>query len=134
MKPPHLAATLISNCVRNLRFQRQAHLWPDVLTRYRALRCCPHSAGTRGKTSAPTIANPCPVLAAGTGRLVADSARAAVGTDAIVMARGRPPAFRTTEGWARGVLLEAGAISECEEHGGMKDRGDPHARERALEM
>jgi hypothetical protein len=26
----------------------------------------------------------------------------------------------------------AGAISECEEHGWMKDRADPHARERAL--
>jgi hypothetical protein len=30
------------------------------------------------------------------------------------------------------VLLEAGAIRECEEHGWMRDRADPHARERAL--
>jgi hypothetical protein len=41
-------------------------------------------------------------------------------------------AFRTIEGWARSVLIEAGAIRECEEHGWMKDRADPHARERAL--
>jgi hypothetical protein len=30
------------------------------------------------------------------------------------------------------MLLEAGAIRECEEHGWMRDRADPHARERAL--
>ena len=30
------------------------------------------------------------------------------------------------------MLQEAGAISECEEHGWMQDRPDPHARERAL--
>ena len=35
-----------------------------------------------------------------------------------------------TAGWALSVLLEAGAIRECEEHGWMKDRADPHARER----
>jgi hypothetical protein len=40
--------------------------------------------------------------------------------------------FRTLSGWARSILLEAGAIRECEEHGWMKDRSDPHARERAL--
>jgi len=39
---------------------------------------------------------------------------------------------RTVEGWARSVLLEAGAIRECEEHGWAKDRADPHARERAI--
>jgi hypothetical protein len=33
--------------------------------------------------------------------------------------------------WAM-VLLEVGAIRECEEHGWMKDRSDPHARERPL--
>ena len=42
------------------------------------------------------------------------------------------PAFRTLEGWARSVLLEAGAIRECEEHGWMRDRSDPHARQHAL--
>ena len=44
------------------------------------------------------------------------------------------PAIRTLEGWAISVLLEAGAIRECEEHGWMKDRADPHARERAFEI
>jgi hypothetical protein len=39
---------------------------------------------------------------------------------------------RTVEGWARSVLLEAGAIRECEEHGWAKDLADPHARERAI--
>jgi hypothetical protein len=41
-------------------------------------------------------------------------------------------AFRTIEGWARSVLLDTGAIRECEEHGWAKDRADPHARDRAL--
>jgi hypothetical protein len=50
----------------------------------------------------------------------------------ILMMKERRPAFRTIEGWARSVLLEAGAIRECEEHGWMADRADPHARERAL--
>jgi len=46
----------------------------------------------------------------------------------------RQPAIRTIEGWATSVLLEAGAIRECEEHGWMKDRTDPHARQRAIEI
>ena len=32
------------------------------------------------------------------------------------------------------VLLEAGAIHECEEHGWMRDRTDPHARQPAIEI
>jgi len=32
------------------------------------------------------------------------------------------------------VLQDAGAIRECEEHGWMRDRADPHAGQRALEM
>ena len=44
------------------------------------------------------------------------------------------PAFRTIEGWAISILLEAGAICECEEHGRMKDRTDPRARQRAIEI
>jgi hypothetical protein len=32
------------------------------------------------------------------------------------------------------VLQEAGAIRECEEHGWMQDRADPHARERAFDI
>ena len=47
----------------------------------------------------------------------------------LVMKERQPP-FRTAERWARLVLLEVGAIRECEEHGWMRDRSDPHARER----
>jgi hypothetical protein len=43
-------------------------------------------------------------------------------------------AIRSVEGWAIGILLEAGAIRECEEHGWMRDRADPHARERAFDI
>jgi hypothetical protein len=50
----------------------------------------------------------------------------------MLMTRERRPAIRTIEGWARSVLIEAGAIHECEEHGWAKDRADPHARDRAL--
>jgi hypothetical protein len=43
------------------------------------------------------------------------------------------PAYRTIQGWALGVLLEAHAIRECDAHGHMKDRTDPHALEHARE-
>ena len=46
----------------------------------------------------------------------------------------RRPAIRTLRGWAINVLLEAGAIHECEDHGWAKDRADPHARDRALDI
>jgi hypothetical protein len=52
----------------------------------------------------------------------------------MLMTKERRPAFRTIEGWARSVLMEAGAIHECEEHGWAKDRADPHARDRAIDM
>jgi hypothetical protein len=39
---------------------------------------------------------------------------------------------RTLRGWAVAVLLEAHAIRECEDHGWMRDRADPHARDRAI--
>lgn len=52
----------------------------------------------------------------------------------MLMFKERRPAYRTVEGWARCVLLEAGAIRECETHGWMQDRTDPHARERALKI
>ena len=48
------------------------------------------------------------------------------------MMKERRPAIRTLRGWAISVLQEAGAISECEEHGWMQDRADPHARDGAL--
>ncbi|MFZ1170614.1 MAG: hypothetical protein WAO01_05370, partial [Bradyrhizobium sp.] len=52
-----------------------------------------------------------------------------------MLATNKPrPAIRTLEGWAISVLLEVGAIRECEEHGWMQDRTDPHAREHAFDL
>jgi hypothetical protein len=48
------------------------------------------------------------------------------------MTKERLPAIRTLRGWAISVLQDAGAIRECEDHGWMRDRADPHARERAF--
>jgi hypothetical protein len=50
----------------------------------------------------------------------------------MLMTKERRPATCTLRGWAISVLQEAGAILECEEHGWMQDRADPHARERAF--
>ena len=50
----------------------------------------------------------------------------------MLMVIERRAAIRTPQGWAMSVLLEAGAIHECGEHGWMIDRADPHARDRAL--
>jgi hypothetical protein len=52
----------------------------------------------------------------------------------MLMTRDRRPAIRTLRGWAISVLNEAGAVRECETHGWMQDRADPHARERAFEI
>jgi hypothetical protein len=52
----------------------------------------------------------------------------------MLMTKGRRPAIRTLRGWAISVLQEAGAIRECETHGWMQDRADPHARERAFDI
>jgi hypothetical protein len=52
----------------------------------------------------------------------------------MLMTKERPPTIRTLGGWAISVLQEAGAISECEEHGWMRDRADPHALERAFDI
>jgi hypothetical protein len=46
----------------------------------------------------------------------------------------RRPPTRTLRGWAIAVLREAGATIECEEHGWMQDRADPHARQRAFDI
>jgi len=54
------------------------------------------------------------------------------GSGSMLMMKTRRPPVRTLEGWARSVLLEAGAIRECEEHGWIQDRADPHAHQRAL--
>ena len=52
----------------------------------------------------------------------------------MMMINERRSAIRTLRGCAISVLQEAGAIRECEEHGWMKDRADPHARERAFDI
>ncbi|MDA9497983.1 hypothetical protein [Bradyrhizobium sp. CCBAU 11357] len=51
----------------------------------------------------------------------------------MLMTIGQRLTIRTLRGWAIHVLQEAGAIHECEEHGWMQDRADPHARERAFD-
>jgi hypothetical protein len=53
---------------------------------------------------------------------------------AMLMIKERRPGFPALEGWAISVLLDTGAIRECEDHGWMKDRTDPHARQRATEI
>lgn len=50
----------------------------------------------------------------------------------MAMTKEKRPAIRTLHGWAISVLQDAGAIRECEEHGWMRDRADPYARDRAL--
>jgi hypothetical protein len=45
---------------------------------------------------------------------------------------GTAAGIRTLRGWAISVLQDAGAIRECEDHSWMRDRADPHARERAF--
>jgi hypothetical protein len=50
----------------------------------------------------------------------------------MMLTRVRRPNFRTIDRWATGVLLEAGAIYECDAHGWAKDRTDPRAREQAF--
>jgi hypothetical protein len=56
------------------------------------------------------------------------------GAISMLMTSDRKPAIRTMRGWAIDVLRETGAIRECEEHGWMQDRADPHARERAIDI
>jgi hypothetical protein len=52
----------------------------------------------------------------------------------MLMTKERRPAIRTLHGWAILVLNEAAAVRECEEHGWMQDRADPHARDRAFDI
>jgi hypothetical protein len=56
------------------------------------------------------------------------------GAISMLMTSERRPAIRTMRGWAIDVLQNAGAIRECEEHGWMQDRADPHAWERAIDI
>jgi hypothetical protein len=48
--------------------------------------------------------------------------------------RARQTATKMHQGWAISVLQEAHAIHECEYHGWARDRADPHARERAMDI
>jgi len=51
------------------------------------------------------------------------------------ISRPRRNFFREESRWlAIPVLQEAGAIQECEQHGWMQDRADPHAFEQAFDM
>ena len=52
----------------------------------------------------------------------------------MLMVKHPRPAIRTLHGWAISILRDSGAISECEYHGWMQDREDPHARNRQVEM
>ena len=97
---------------------------------------CEHNRGTGGKAEATRISNPCPVLPAWNGGWTSRIrppllCRSKQGRSMLMM-KERRPTFRTIEGWATIILLEAGAIHECEEHGWMKDRANPHACQRAL--
>src|ERR1700710_2197466 len=56
------------------------------------------------------------------------------GVISMLMTNERRPAIRTVRGWAIDVLQYAGAIRECEKHGWMQDRADPHAWERAIDI
>jgi hypothetical protein len=52
----------------------------------------------------------------------------------MLMTKEGRPTIRSLNGWAISVLQETNAIRECEEHGWMQDRSDPHARERAFDI
>ena len=53
----------------------------------------------------------------------------------MLMTKERRPAIRTTARLGdQSVLQEADAIHECEDHGWMQDRADPHARDRAVDI
>jgi hypothetical protein len=51
-----------------------------------------------------------------------------------MLTKERRPPIQTSRGWATSVLQEAGAIRECEEHGWVQDRADPHARAHAVKI
>ena len=108
----------------------QRTLWIDKIAAWPLFA---QGGGTRGQAPAPTIWNPCSVLAAGTNRGLQGFVPRG-GAILMLMTKERRTAIRTVRGWAIAVLQEAGAIRECEYHGWMQDRADPHARERAFEI
>ena len=50
------------------------------------------------------------------------------------MLKRKQPDFQTVDRWATSLLLEAGAIHKCDQHGWAKDRTDPHARNEAARI
>ena len=52
----------------------------------------------------------------------------------MLMTKERRPSIQTLRGWAVSVLQEAGTVRECETHGWMRDKADPHARDRAFDV
>jgi hypothetical protein len=75
---------------------------------------------------------PCPVLTGRNEPTIEGFLPA--GATPMLMTKERRPTIRTLRGWAISVLQDAGAIRECEEHGWMQDRADPHARVRAFDI
>jgi hypothetical protein len=67
---------------------------------------CAKGGGTGGKAGAPTIPNPCPVLAARNGDARQGFVSRGAGVISMLMMKERRPATRTIEGWARCVLFE----------------------------
>jgi hypothetical protein len=101
-----------------------------VVTGYSGRRPPHQCTGRRNRWKSPRPRNSESLLAAGTGTGLKDSSLRRSHLDAHderTQAR-NPHAARL--GDLR--LQEAGAIRECEQHGWMQDRADPHARERAL--
>src|SRR4051794_812213 len=88
----------------------------------------------RWKSRVPVISNPWTVLAVRNARRPAGFIEQRQEAISMLMSKERRPAIRTLRGWAIAVLQQAGAIRECEEHGWMQDRTDPHARERAFDI
>ena len=50
----------------------------------------------------------------------------------MLMAKEQRSAIRTLRGLAISILQEADAVRECEIHGWIQDRADPHARQHAV--
>jgi hypothetical protein len=103
----------------------------DIATAAQATRL-PQREGTGGKAAPRGIRNPWPVFAT---RKWGRAVRIRLGHERsrmLMLFRKRRPAILTLRGWAIAVLQEAAAIRECEEHGWLKDRGDPDTRGRAL--
>ena len=90
------------------------------------------AGGTRGKAAGPAIRSPCFVLAAGNERR-AHGFACQERTDASDEGETTGDADAARMGGLR-AAGEVGAIRECEEHGWMRDRADPHARERAFDI